>query len=237
VVEIAELVDENAQVSVNCRTERGGIREPWECPVKKSCPHCGTLNDPIETVGYCDSCGKKLPGLNLDIGPSTLERRRERDAEDGAITAPAHPWNAPAILLSLVALLQLGLCVFRFLDVDRQAQANVQSSDFGPDQYHAIFRDIARRETRVRVVICALLLALAFYARRFPLRAAGLAAGGYALFTLGWLGGLGPWWLLWDSLFEAVFAFLLLGALAFAILTSVRNSRRENKQRGANHAG
>jgi hypothetical protein len=26
------------------------------------CVHCGTENDPEQTAGYCDQCGKKLPG-------------------------------------------------------------------------------------------------------------------------------------------------------------------------------
>ena len=27
------------------------------------CVHCGTENDPAKTAGYCDDCGKKLPGI------------------------------------------------------------------------------------------------------------------------------------------------------------------------------
>lgn len=34
------------------------------------CVHCETENDPVETAGYCDSCGKKLPGIYVPSKPA-----------------------------------------------------------------------------------------------------------------------------------------------------------------------
>lgn len=185
--------------------------------MNKPCPHCGALNDPVESVGYCDACGKKLPGLNVGVGASTLERRRQSDSEDPSPNPSRRTWNEAAVLLAIVALLQLGVVAYRFLDADRQAQVNIElsQSDDAPSQramLRRFFQDMAAKELRVRVVLFGVFLYLAFLARRHPLRAAWIALGGYALFTLGWLGGLGPYWLLWDPLFEGGFFLLLLVA-------------------------
>ena len=72
------------------------------------CPSCGTSNDPDQTAGYCDECGKKLPGLYV---PS---RTTSRDAVDpgsvlevtcprcGKKTDRIQVYDVPVVLIALV---------------------------------------------------------------------------------------------------------------------------------------
>jgi hypothetical protein len=65
------------------------------------CPHCGISNDPVKTAGYCDECGKKLPGYS----PAASGYARSKRAPNPQTVAEARRWGA--IALFTLALFQI----------------------------------------------------------------------------------------------------------------------------------
>ncbi len=69
------------------------------------CVHCNAINDPVQTSGYCEECGKRLPGgAPFSSGPSRSVRINKAVSEEREKAI-----NRASGVLFAVAIIQL-LC-------------------------------------------------------------------------------------------------------------------------------
>lgn len=129
------------------------------------CLYCDVENDAVQSAGFCESCGKKLPPASLAHGrhqPILHERTGARPPELERIPAqPATAWLFTAAIVNLVGC--GGLVVLGPLVVPRQHL----NTDFIPELL------------LVSVAVLAIFGGLAWWARSRPLPALLTAGSAY----------------------------------------------------------
>jgi hypothetical protein len=88
-----------------------------------NCPHCGAPNDPTETAGYCDECGKKIPSvkglIRLSGGqpveytapPQQAPKKKSTTITGAGIQAAVTLWAIAAFHVLMMFLLVMFLLV------------------------------------------------------------------------------------------------------------------------------
>jgi hypothetical protein len=133
------------------------------------CLHCKASNDPIETAGYCEECGRKLPVNDLGRDAFAFRDESYRPARRGDSPEMARAKTRASNTLFVIAVLQVlsGLLMFVLLSGHGGVDGEVMVLALG--------------EVLVYTVVFAL---LGWWARYMPLPASLIGLVIYVLASL-----------------------------------------------------
>jgi DNA-directed RNA polymerase subunit RPC12/RpoP len=72
------------------------------------CPNCGFNNDPDQAAGYCDECGRKLPGIYVPVRASSYRAAEPGEVHEvtcprcGKRTDRVQSFHAPFVIFALL---------------------------------------------------------------------------------------------------------------------------------------